>query len=398
MTEKKSLFGRPVPIWLFIALIFAVAPTFAVPATAGDSAEKMVKSDIGRLNQGIERHRDKIRQSEDKEITILDEMEQIDEKLEEQKEKIKTLQQQLQTQMKLLAQKEIDLNLAVIARDTVLQHLQKRLRALYQMGKTGILDVSFSHLNLPELMLFNDSFKQLVSYDQSVIDTYRGTVNELQRAMQAQELEKTLLQNFIRRAEDENKALHALRMEKESILARIKTQKNLYKLALQEMRNAETDLEQSLTRIKHKKELKKQGFRLSKGKLPPPVKGTLVLKFGEIAKDGLKKGEKARGITVATVGNTAVRAIYKGKVVFAGYKRGLGNMVVIDHGYNYFTVTSRLDSIVVKKGERVKRGTLIGSTGDMATLFARGLYFEIRRGSTRLDPLKWLKNGIYAAK
>ena len=71
-------------------------------------------------------------------------------------------------------------------------------------------------------------------------------------------------------------------------------------------------------------------------------------------------------------------------------------MVVIDHGFNYYTVTSRLDTIMVKEGDKVDRGTLIGSTGDMATLFARGLYFEIRTGSTPLDPLQWLKAGTYA--
>ncbi len=398
MTQKSSLLHRTVPVQLLVILLAALIPAFAVQATAGDPTEKVVKNDIGRLNQGIERHQDKIRQSEDKETTVLDELELIDGRLAQQQQKIKDLQQQLQAQIKLLAQKETDLNLAVVTRDIVLQHLQKRLRALYQMGKTGILNVSFSHMNLPELMLFNDSFKRLISYDQSVIDRYRDTVTTLERAKHAQELEQALLQDFIHRAEDEKKALHTLRMDKESVLARIKTQQNLYKLALQEMRNAEKDLEQTLTKIKHKKELKKQGFRLSKGKLPPPVKGTLVLNFGEIAKDGLGKGEKTQGITIATSGNTAVHAVYKGKVIFAGYKRGLGNMVIINHGYNYFTVTSRLDSIVVKKGERVKKGSLIGSTGDMATLFAQGLYFEIRRGSTRLNPLKWLKAGVYAAR
>jgi murein DD-endopeptidase MepM/ murein hydrolase activator NlpD len=48
---------------------------------------------------------------------------------------------------------------------------------------------------------------------------------------------------------------------------------------------------------------------------------------------------------------------------------------------------------VVQEGDRVKKGTLLGSTGDMATLFTKGLYFEIRIGSKQQDPLKWLKPG-----
>jgi len=395
MSRKALQLLRPVTTWVLLLLFFVVA-TPAVQATDSNQPANRVKINIGKLSLGIKLHLDKIRQSSEKEITVLDELELIDNKFQKQKEKIDTLQKRLQAQIKLLALKEEELKQAEVTRDNLLMHLQKRLRSFYQMGKTGILNVTFSNKNLPELMLFTDSFKQLIYYDQSVIDAYRDSLAELQRTKHAQELEKSLLQDFIRQAEDEKKALQALRIDKEALLARIKTQKGLYELALQEMRKAEADLGHTLARIKHNEDVKKRGFLLSKGKLPPPVTGTLVLKFGEIAKDGLGKGEKAKGITVATASDAEVHAVYKGKVVFAGYKRGFGNMVIIDHGFNYYTVTSRLDTIMAKEGDNVAQGALIGSTGDMATLFARGLYFEIRTGSTQLDPVQWLKAGTYA--
>jgi len=394
MSRKVHQLPRPLTAWMLILLV-SVCLTHAVQAADKDQSAGSIKINIGKLTHGIRLHQDKIRQSDEKKVSVLDELEQIDSNLQQQKEKIKSLQKSLSDQIHLLALKDEELQLAKIDRDKMLNHLQKRLRSFYQMGKTGILNVTFSNKNLPELMLFTDSFKQLISYDQSVIDMYRDTVAELLRAQHAQELEKSLLQDFIRQAEDEKKALKALRMDKEALLTRIKTQKGLYELALKEMRKAEADLGQTLARIKHKEDVKKRGFQLTKGKLPPPVTGTLVLKFGDIAEDGLEKGEKAKGITVATGNDAAVYAVYKGKTVFAGYKRGFGNMVIIDHGFNYFTVTSRLDTILLKDGDKVKQGMMIGSTGDMATLFARGLYFEIRKGSTQLDPLNWLKAGAY---
>ena len=395
MSRKAYQLLRPVTAWVLL-LLFSVVAAPAVQATDSDQPAKRVKINIGKLSLGIKLHLDKIRQSSEKEITVLDELEQIDSKFQKQKEKIDTLQKRLQAQIKLLALKEEELKQAEVTRDNLLMHLQKRLKSFYQMGKTGILNVTFSNKNLPELMLFTDSFKQLIYYDQSVIDAYRDSLAELQRTKHAQELEKSLMQDFIRQAEDEKKALHALRMDKEALLARIKTQKGLYELALQEMRKAETDLEHTLARIKYDEDIKNRGFQLSKGKLPPPVTGTLVLKFGEITEDGLGKGEKAKGITVATARDEEVHAVYNGKVVFAGYRRGFGNMVIIDHGFNYYTVTSRLDTIMVKEGDSTDQNTQIGSTGDIATLFSRGLYFEIRVGSTPLDPLQWLKADTYA--
>jgi septal ring factor EnvC (AmiA/AmiB activator) len=380
-----------------IALYGLCVHTPLQAAIKGESA-KDVSISIGRLQEGIKRHTNKIAESAGQEKSVLEQLEIIDGKLHLQQEKIAELQKKLAGQVKQLAVKDEELKKAEIARDEVLKHLQKRLRSFYLMGKTGILNVTFSHKTLPDLMLFTDAYKQLITYDQAVIDKYRESVNALQRARHAQELEKTLLQDFIRQAEEQKQALQELRKEQEALMSRIKTQTSLYKLALQEMHKAESDLNHTLATIKHNEEIKKRGFQLSKKKLPAPVKGTLVLMFGETTHNGLTKGEKSKGITIATRSGAPVHAIYKGKVIFAGYKRGYGNTVIIDHGFKYATVTSHLDTIVVKKGERVKKGTLIGSTGDMATLFTKGLYFEIRLGSTPQDPLLWLKPGTYTAR
>ncbi len=383
---------------LLLSIVLSAALPHILLAADNKQAAKNVAIDIGKLQQGMVKHQDKIRQSDEKKVSVLDELEQIDNNIRQQKEKIVTLHNQLLSQEKLLTLKEEELKQAEVVRDTVLEHLQKRLESFYLMGKTGILNVTFSSRNLPELMLFTDSYKRLISYDRSIIDKYRETVAELQRARQAQELEKSIMQDFIGQAEEEKKALYALRMDKETLLARIKTQKGLYKLALKEMHKAESDLGQTLASIKKKQEIKRIGFLLNKGKLPPPVKGTLVHGFGEIPRKGLRKGAKTKGITIKTTVDATVRAVYKGKIVFAGYKRGFGKMVIINHGVKHYTVSSRLDTILVKKGNNVAQGKKIGTTGGMATLFERGLYFQVRHESKPLDPLKWLKSGSYSKK
>ena len=395
MRKNVRQVWQPEIIWLLIGLFFTVPP-HTVPAADTQQQTKKVTINIGKLSREIQQYNDKIQKNKEHKENILDTLEQIDRNILQQKKKINTLKQQMSTRTKLLAEKEQTLQKAKIIRDNVLQHLQKRLRAFYLMGKTGILNVTFSDKDLPDLMLFTDSFKRLISYDQAIIDSYRHTVNQLRQAKQAQKVEQTLLGNLINQAEDEKKTLQALHKEQEAVLARITTRKTLYQQALQEMHKAEVDLKQTLTRIKHTEEIKKRGFQLNKGKLPPPVEGFLVRRFGEKASDGLRKGEKSQGITIATANEAPVHAVYKGTVAFAGYKRGYGNMIIIDHGFEYATVISRMDTILVKEGDHVKQGTLLGTTGDMATLFDRGLYFEIRYKSIPQNPLHWLKSGSYA--
>jgi septal ring factor EnvC (AmiA/AmiB activator) len=381
---------------IFLLFLFVQLPCPVAQAKGKVPESRSVQINIGKLSQGIKLHEEKIRRTEEKEISVLDELAALDKKLIDQKDRIDQLQKRLQDQTRLLAEKDAELAEAIASRNRVLAHLQKRLRSFYQMGKIGVLNVTFSNRSLPELMLFTDAFERLISYDQAVIESYRQTVEQLKLARHAQELEQSVLQQFINQAEQEKKNLADLYADKEKLLSRLKMEKGLYEQALKEMRKAEEELGQTLARIKHKEDLKKQGFMLNKGKLPPPVKGRLIRKFGQIATSGFSKGTKSKGIVIETTGEAAVRAVYKGTVEFAGYKRGYGNMVIIDHGYQYFTIVSRLDTIVVNKGDKVKKGDLLGSTGDMATLFSKGLYFEVRYGSRAMDPLKWLRPGAYA--
>lgn len=387
---------QPLSRHIIVCCLLLSAGTISLPepSRAADSEYtapiKRHKINIGKLRQEIRIHLDKIRKSGEQEVSILDELRQVDEKLSAQKQKLTTLQQRLHAQKKLLAMKEQDREQAELVRENVRQHLEKRLRSFYLMGKTGFLNVTFSNKSLPDLMLFNDSFKQLLEYDQSVIEMYHETIDQLTRARAARELEQTLLQEFIKQAQKEQQALDVIRTEKQQLLARIRSKKGLYEQAIREMQRAEFELTETLTDLKQKEENRVRGFFLNKGKIAGPVIGNLVVQFGDPLENSLSKG-----INIDTAEQEPVFSVYTGKVIFAGYKHGYGNMVIIDHGLQYYTITARLDEIAVLEGTKVRTREQIGTTGDIATLFSKGLYFEIRHGSEPLDPLDWLQDNYY---
>ncbi len=362
------------------------------PATMESThgAIKTNKIHIRKLEQQIKRHLEKIRQNSEQEISLLGELQQIDEKISGGKKKLAELKQKLAEKYNLLAEKIRELEQISGTRDRVRLHLEKRLRSFYLMGKTGFLNVAFSRKNLPELMLFNDAYKQMLQYDQAIINRYRKTIVDLTRTKQDIELQKNILADLVRQAEQEEQALQAVREEKSSLLTRIRTKKGLYEQAVREMQRAEHDLTKTIARLQRKQRNRKRGFLLNKGRLQGPVEGELVVRFGEMVDNS-----PCKGIIIHTGENTPVVSIYTGKVIFAGYKLGYGNMVIIDHGLGYYTITAHLDDITVNSGDRVLGGQQIGTTGDIATLFSRGLYFEIRKNSTPVDPLKWLSADAY---
>lgn len=113
-----------------------------------------------------------------------------------------------------------------------------------------------------------------------------------------------------------------------------------------------------------------------------PVKGDIIAKF--------ENSEQVRhlGVDIKTECKKDVVATYDGKVIYTGDNvKGFGNIVVIRHENGFTTVYGYLDDIDVKIGQRVKKGDVIGKTGKIKDSDMCGLYFEVRKGITPIDPL-----------
>ena len=386
---------RSAPTSLFLALslnIFLLSPATGDESVTRkyDIPIKQHQSDIQKLHSGIEIHLGKLQISGEKEFNLLEEIERLDQNLALQKIRLGVMEERLSAQRELLTIKLRDLNEARKKKARVHKHLQERLRSFYLMGTTGVLNVTFSTRTLPELMIFNDSFTTMLEYDKALITTYRNTIDQLLLAKEAHEKESALLAGYISSAVEEQEAMDAIRLEKGQLLQRVKTQKNLHEQALKELKKAEQELSQSLAKLQTRRNYTLKGFSVKKGSLISPVKGRVVTLFKSGGATGEEDSVAANGITIAAADGEPIRAIFSGKGVFAGYKRGYGNMIILDHGQTYLSLISRIEKINVKEGENVSEGDIIGKAGDIATLFEKGIHFEIRNDGVPMDPLQWI--------
>ncbi len=351
---------------------------------------KTFRINISKLQDGISIQRDLVLSSKKKERNLLDELAQLDATLQDRLSKLQALEEEMRKQQTLIDQKEAEEMFAKKEKSAVQKHLQKRIKAFYKMGRIGVANVAFSSETLPSMLNFRDSFTTLLEYDTDVIKHYRETITFLQQTKDTLNLEKSILDDFIHEAKNKHAAINTTVQEKEVLLAQIKTQKELHEQAITEMERAATELSDSLNSLKEKNELFDQGFLMDKGKHPAPVKGQVLAVFGQQRENRLGIKGQSTGITIATPGINRVNAIFEGEVRYASYLHGYGNTIIIDHGFQYFSILSRLEKILKKKGDKVSQGDLIGLTGDTATLMDEGIYLEIRHGSTPLDPLQWI--------
>lgn len=396
MSSRYVQTGLPAVFFLAIVLLCA----FPFPAESANQREqqkekisediKQSRINIGRLQEGIKKQQDQIRQKKRVELTLLTELQDIDTRLTEQNLKIQNLDDRLDKQRAVMVEKKDAINTAAASLQQAQDHIIKRMQSFYRLGELGLINVTFSNQTLPELLSFQDSFLALIKYDRDVIDMYRSTIAELEQAVESLKLQETIFQELLAENKIEQQKLDGIKQEKEQLLAKIRTQTKLHEQAAAEMEEATAKLTDS---IKGKQKQVKQideSFLYGKAKHPPPVKGEIITRFKENTTNLLGITSVSNGIAINAPSGSTINAIHDGVVHYAGYLRGFGNTVIVNHGHQYYSITSRMERLLVKKDEQVTSKTAIGVMGDIATLVTPGLYFEIRKDTDHLDPLEWL--------
>ncbi len=137
------------------------------------------------------------------------------------------------------------------------------------------------------------------------------------------------------------------------------------------------------------------GFASQKGRLPSPLSHTHVVsrKFGVQRHPVLSKVEiNNPGVDLETASGATARAVYPGEVSAVFKQGGYDHVVLVRHG-DYLTVYANIKALSVKKGDKVKAGTVIGTLGASDVNPSRGmLHFEIRKEKAKFDPLQWLRD------
>jgi septal ring factor EnvC (AmiA/AmiB activator) len=128
-------------------------------------------------------------------------------------------------------------------------------------------------------------------------------------------------------------------------------------------------------------------IRPFRGDLDWPTNGSLRLRFGARAPGG----EVSNGVDIAVLEGAPARAIHEGTVAFAGPFTGFGNLVILDHGGQSFSLYGNLMDLAVTRDQRVGRGESVGRVGPPVAGASAALYFELRIDGRAVDPLEWLK-------
>ena len=127
-------------------------------------------------------------------------------------------------------------------------------------------------------------------------------------------------------------------------------------------------------------------FSSLRGKLRLPVRGELLSRFGSPRTEG---GGSSKGVFIRSTEGQQVRSIAAGRVVFADWMRGFGNLLIVDHGETYLSVYANNEALLKQPGDAVSAGEPIATVGSTGGSAETGLYFELRHLGKAFDPLRW---------
>jgi len=175
-------------------------------------------------------------------------------------------------------------------------------------------------------------------------------------------------------------------------LDRIPSSKDVHKLhnQLKSLALKSTYQEQTLQELKN--HLDDQAALL--GSIPSiwPTRGWRTSKFGYRRSSFTGGIQMHKGIDIASSYGSSIKAPADGVIIEAGYKSDYGKVVVIDHGYNLTTLYGHNSKILVKRGQRVKRGQKIAKLGNTGRSTGAHLHYEVRVNGVPVDPMNYLLN------
>lgn len=128
-------------------------------------------------------------------------------------------------------------------------------------------------------------------------------------------------------------------------------------------------------------------FASLRGQLRAPVAGKLAARFGSKRGDG----PSWKGVFIRASEGSEIHAIAAGRVVFAEWLRGFGNLIIVDHGGQYLSIYGNNQALLKRVGDPIKAGEVIASVGNSGGNEESGLYFELRHQGRTFDPADWVK-------
>jgi septal ring factor EnvC (AmiA/AmiB activator) len=386
----RSLNHRNRNFPIFVALLFI--SSLLIYNTVFAKNITNVKKEYKEIQEKIKTHKKKLNEVRKREYSTLDELDKTNRQLNIVEKKLRKYRKKLKATKKEISTVEAEISALSKKLQDRKRWLKRRLRAMYRYGKYGsiILVLSGSE-DISQLLRRWKYLEALSAYEHRMIENFREDIAALNNKKSELKQLYARLKKEERRVRQAERDLAIKKKRKKEILASVRREKATYEKMLKELKEASKRLFEIIKEAEKAEKYIAKGFRKLKGKLPWPVEGKIALPYGTHKDPRFNTPVFRNGIYIAANSGAIAKAVHRGKVVFADWFKGYGQLVILNHGGGYHTLYANLSEIFLKTGDIIERKGKIGRVGSSSVLDRPSLYFEIRYKGKPLDPVQWLR-------
>lgn len=429
----RGLTSRTSVRWLgMVVRLFLLGCVVQVSWAASnlDQRLKEEQQELRQLKGQLKSYQNRLERTKQRERTVVQELEQTNRQLQQKGRELQTYERQLTAQIDkhttLLKEREVQTQ-QLQTREGL---LHVRLRALYKQGGVAYLPFWLSASDVSDFFERVHFTSKLVQHDAQVLQQYRSSLEALEQTQRAVKAREEQLAKAKVRVAAKTEEMEKERLKKDTLLTKIREEQGSYASAMREIEEASARLVGLIAELERqrKREVERQrvlerqareqqqrqaraqpppstpsrapapdaevqsGFTRLRGKLGWPIDGPLISTYGKAKHPMFNTYTFNKGIGIGAPLGSDFCSIETGEVLYADWFKGYGNLLIVGHGDNYYSLYAYAAEIMVQVGEKVKRAQVVGKVGESGSFNRPALYFEIRHHGKPENPLEWLAN------
>ena len=374
---------------MVILLILGMFTTIIFSFNANAASVSEMQSELDNIVAKREKLEKELEEIKNKKDAVLEEKAILDEQINDLNKEAGLLSDVVDGLKNELDESEAKLAKAEEDLDDNTTRAKERIRAMYELGETSYLSIILSSTSIHEFVSRVELAKQMAEYDKKVIDTLKETRQTIETETKAIQEKKEEQEKALDALEDNVQSLESKQSQSNSLINKFNQQSAENIKAIQAAERAEEELQAEIRR-----ELSENGEEeFVGGEFLWPLSGyhMITSKFGMRTHPvtGVYKLHTGVDISGSGVNGKPVLAANSGKVLKAGYNRGYGNYVVIDHGGGCSTLYGHASRLNVSVGQSVSRGDVIMYVGSSGYSTGPHLHFEVIKNGEYTNPLSY---------
>lgn len=400
------------PRLLVLAAVLALSAAAAGPARGQDPEAELEtqRSRLEQLQEEIKRKRAEAARLGRQESSVVNELRQVEREREVTQNLITTLEDQIAQSSLRIGDVTRDLARAQDELAIKRQVLARRLRSIYKLGKFGWFEILLRSDSFADILGRYKYLRLVGEQDRRLVERIANLEARIRQSRASLEAARQSLDEAREARLEQARTLTASERDRAQMLRQVKTRRSEQLAAASQLEEETRKIQSVIATLERRRAEREELARREAeaagreapaprtstltgdfGVLDWPVQGEIIERFGRSRHPVYNTEVVNNGIDIKAPPGAAVRAVESGEVVYADWNGGYGQMVILDHDGGDYSLYAHLNRIDVAIGQRVAKGSTIGTVGETGSLVGPKLHFEIRKEGKAVDPIGWLR-------